>query len=130
MGVAGSLGGGGPYAQGPLRQHPLHRSGAAAEPIINNWLNKQLKPCCLPCECRAPSGSTTYSAKDMLLSGLSEADRQAVLLGAHEKGGEHISRLLKFVVARTGGWVDWVGALVGEWGQEGSGWVSAPNTTA
>eukprot|EP00887_Chlorella_sp_A99_P007056 scaffold2.g7056.t1 len=47
---------------------------------------------------RAPSGTTIYSAKVLLLSGLSEVDRTAVLEGGHAKEGEHIGRLLKFVV--------------------------------
>jgi hypothetical protein len=39
----------------------------------------------------------------MLTSGLTAADRAALLNGAHDKAGDHLSRLLKFVVARAGG---------------------------
>jgi hypothetical protein len=39
----------------------------------------------------------------MLTSGLTAADRAALLKGAHDKAGDHLSRLLKFVVARAGG---------------------------
>lgn len=34
--------------------------------------------------------------------GLTPDDRAALLKGAHDKAGEHLSRLLKFVVARAG----------------------------
>lgn len=47
--------------------------------------------------------SPPIPAQVALLSGLSKEDVQAALKGANERGGEHLSRLLKFVVARAGG---------------------------
>lgn len=47
-------------------------------------------------------GSTVYNAKVVLLSGLSEADRAAALVGPGKEGGDHVSRLIKFIVARAG----------------------------
>jgi len=38
----------------------------------------------------------------LITPGLTAADRAALLRGAHDKAGEHMSRLLKFVVARAG----------------------------
>ncbi|KAL4853770.1 Cell cycle and apoptosis regulator protein 2 [Chlorella vulgaris] len=49
----------------------------------------------------APSGSVLYNAKVVFTTGLGEADRAALLAGAADKAGEHLGRLLKFVVARA-----------------------------
>lgn len=43
---------------------------------------------------------------------LTAADRAALLLGAHNKAGEHLSRALKFVVARAGEGLVWCVWLV------------------
>ena len=53
------------------------------------------------------SMKTVYNAKVVLLSGLSEADRVAALQGpgGEKSGGDHVSRLLKFIVARAGTFV-------------------------
>lgn len=49
----------------------------------------------------APHGSTVYNAKVMLTPGVTAADKAALLKGPAAEGGEHLSRLLKFVVARA-----------------------------
>ena len=48
------------------------------------------------------AGSTVYNAKVVLLSGLSDAERAAALEGPGKEGGDHVSRLIKFIVARAG----------------------------
>jgi hypothetical protein len=49
----------------------------------------------------APRGSVVYNARVVFTPGLTPDDRAALLKGAHDKAGEHVSRLLKFVVARA-----------------------------
>lgn len=45
--------------------------------------------------------NVVYNAKVLLFTGLSPADRAAALAGRQNAGGDHITRLLKFVVARA-----------------------------
>ncbi len=85
-------------SSGPVTLPPAHRIASLPTPLSSPALLSHPLICCY-----SPLPALFSPAPQVVFTpGLTPDDRTALLKGAHDKAGEHVSRLLKFVVARAG----------------------------